>query len=298
MKKFILPIVFLGGWWLLCGCPQKPERTMVGVPQGEIISDATGISFSLPLKNQRIISLAPSITENIKILKSENYLVGRTDFCKMPVSISSVGTIIDPSVEKIITLKPDLVFATKEGNRPQSVEKLRELGVAVFVFGESNSWVDIKNNFLLCAKLLGKTAEAEIVIKTIENELSQIRTSPDVPVRVLVQLNVTPLISAGRNTFVDDIITYAQGYNIASESALPWPVLSIEEVFRRNPEIIIISDMGNITAQAKQMWLDEKFADISAVKNKKVYVMDSDLLCQPTPVHFITAVRNLREHLK
>lgn len=299
VKTFVLfaslGLVFLS----IIGCPQQKDRVAPAQKQDasiNVITDATGIFFTLPIMSQRIISLAPAITENIKILNAQNRIVGRTDFCKLDGNVASIGNLLEPSIEKMVGLKPDLVLATKDGNRPQIVEKLRSLSIAVFVFGETNSWKDIETNFRLSGKLLDKANEAEDILKPINNELTSVHNgySPG----VFVQLNVTPLMSAGRNTFINEIVMYAGGRNIASDSVLAWPTLNVEEIIQRNPDIIIISDMGQITEQAKQMWQQERFVDVSAVKNKRIYVMDSDSLCQPTPINFIKAVRQMREWLK
>jgi len=295
----LLGIVFLS----LIGCsPQKDQVTPVPVPSQKTdvvinsITDATGISFTLPVTSQRIISLAPAITENIKILNAQNRIVGRTDFCKLDGNVATIGNLLEPSIEKMVELNPDLVLATKDGNRPQIVERLRSLGIKVFVFGETNSWKDIECNFRICGKLLGKVNESEDILKSINNELPSVYNG--YTSRVFIQLNVTPLMTAGRNTFINEIINYANGRNIAADSILPWPTLSVEEIIQRNPDVIIISDMGQITEQAKQMWQEERFTGVSAVKNKRIYVIDADSLCQPTPINFIKAVRQMREYLK
>jgi iron complex transport system substrate-binding protein len=286
------------------GCPQKPTPEIAPkeieppIIQISNLIDGTGVVFRLPLQTHRIISLSPSITENIKILNAENKLVGRTDYCKGLSAIASVGTMLEPSLEKIVSLKPDLVLATKDGNRLQSVNKLRELGITVFVPGESNSWKDIENNFRLCGKLLDKANESEEILKHITAELTIPPPRTLFWPKVFIQLNVTPLITAGKNTFINDMINYANGINIASDSILPWPILNVEEIIQRNPDIIIISDMGQITEQAKKMWDEERFAGINAVKNQKIFLIESDLLCQPTPLNFINAVRKIREYLK
>ena len=285
----------------LIGCPQGNEKN-APVQKADlsvnVITDATGISFTLPITSGRIISLAPSITENIKILNVQNRVVGRTDFCNIDGNVVSIGNLLEPSIEKMVVLKPDLVLATKDGNRPQIVEKLRSLNIAVFVFGETNSWKDIETNFRLCGKLLDKVNETEEILNPIKTELLPVTPVASSLLKVFVQLNVTPLMTAGRNTFINEIINYSGGYNIASDSILPWPTLNVEEIIQRNPDVIIISDMGQITEQAKQMWQQERFVGVSAVKNKKIYVMDSDSLCQPTPINFIKAVRQMREYLK
>ncbi|MDI6732859.1 MAG: helical backbone metal receptor [Planctomycetota bacterium] len=288
----------------LIGCPQKEIKEKVKESRfsgTNSITDATDITFILPVKNQRVVSLAPSITENIKTIGGLDKLVGRTDFCKVGPNIGSVGTILEPSLEKIVALSPDLILATREANRPHTVIRLRELGISVFVFGESNSWKDIASNFRLCAKLLDKTTEAEEILKTIKLELETTTITPTSPAeikRVFIQLSIMPLMTAGRNTFINEMLKYAPANNIASDSILPWPTLNIEEVIQRNPDVIIISDMGQITAEAQKMWTEERFAGINAIKNNKIFLMESDLLCQPTPINFIKAVRKMRELMK
>jgi iron complex transport system substrate-binding protein len=281
------------------GCPQQKNKE--SIRKIDIISDATGEFFALPIMNYRIISLAPSITENIKILKAENQLVGRTDFCKVANNIISVGTILEPSIEKIVDLKPDLVLATREGNRLQTVERLRELQVPIFVFGESNSWDDVQRDFLLCGRLFDKEREAEKILESIKYELSRISTAQNTIAhlpRVFIQLNITPLMTAGNGTFINEIIKFSHGDNIAKDSKVPWPILNVEDIIKKNPEIIIISGMDTVTTMAKEMWLESRFADIDAVRDKKIYEIESDLLCQPTPINFIIAIRKIREYLK
>ncbi|MBI4711804.1 MAG: ABC transporter substrate-binding protein [Planctomycetes bacterium] len=104
-------------------------------------------------------------------------------------------------------------------------------------------------------------------------------------------------MTAGPNTFINDIIKYGYGRNIAADSKISWPTLSVEEIIRRNPNVIIISDMGGMTEQAKAMWQEERFAGIPAVKSKRIYVMESELLCQPTPTNFIKAVKQIWKYL-
>ncbi|MEW6026016.1 MAG: helical backbone metal receptor [Planctomycetota bacterium] len=304
-EQIFLGVAFLVLCVALIGCPQGNEQN-APAPKADlsinVITDATGIPLILPITAQWIIPLAPSITENLKILNARDRIVGRTDFCKVDGNVPSIGNLLEPSIEKIVELKPDLVLASKDGNRPQVVEKLRSLNLKVFVFGETNSWKDMENNFRLYGRLLGKSDEADKILKDIQSELSQIedmrKALSHYPKTVFLQLNVTPLMTAGRNTFINEIIIYAGGRNVAADSILPWPTLSIEEIIIRNPHIIIISDMGQITTQAVKMWQEERFANISAVKSKKIYIMNADLLCQPTPINFIKAVRQMREYLK
>ena len=119
----------------------------------------------------------------------------------------------------------------------------------MFVFGETNSWKDMESNFRLYGKLLDKVNEAEDILKPIKAELTTPEPCALFWPKVFIQLNVTPLMTAGRNTFINEMINCAGGRNIAADSILPWPTLSVEEIIQRNPDVIIISDMGQITAK-------------------------------------------------
>jgi len=301
----------------LWGCPSSNEHKGVRENAKEVnqnlVTDATGITFTMPANFSRLVSLVPYLTDDLKILDAESRLIGKTDYCKAKAEIASIGNMLDPSLEKIAVLKPDLVLASKEGNRPGVVEKLREMKIPVFVFGECTTWNNIKSDFFLLGRLIGKEKEAGEIISQIQAELDAIGAekstvqpgaekktgingSPILP-KVFVQLNIRPLMSAGRNTFINEIITMAQGHNIAAASILPWPTMNTEEIIRINPDVIIVSEMGQMTEDAKKIWSEEQYAGVEAVKNNRVFVMEADLLCQPTPRNFINAVKKLREYL-
>ena len=274
---------------LITNCPARKNASQnMGGP-----ADATGVVYSGKAPN-RIISLAPSLTENLKLIIPLDRLVGRTDYCNTPNQIPSVGNIMEPSIERIVALKPDTVLATKEGNQPAVINKLRELGIKVFVFGESDSWKTVQDNFRLMGKLLDEEAKAESILSDLNRQLSKARKNMIANSRkIFVQLNNNPLMTAGNNTFINDIIRYAGCRNIAEDAVNKWPVFNIEEVIRRNPDLIIISEMGQMTPTAKDMW--QNFPELEAVKSKRIYVMPAELMCQPTPANFVRAVVQIIE---
>lgn len=287
MSKYLLIVIVA----LLLG-PGCPNKGTTPPTDAESILDATGVSYG-STSAQRIISLAPDITANIRIMAAEDRLIGRTDYCNTSKEIPSVGNILEPSIEKIVALKPDIVLATKEGNQPATVAKLRQLGIKVFVFGESNSWQTVQDNFTLLGRLIGKEVPAKEMMANLSRELVKIKENMAAQVpEIFIQLNTTPLMTAGPDTFINEIIRYAGAKNIADGSATKWPVFSIEEIIRRDPDMIIISDMGEITKTAQETW--QKFPNLKAVKDNHIYVMKADLLCQPTPDNFVAAVTQIR----
>ncbi|MFA5795063.1 MAG: ABC transporter substrate-binding protein [Candidatus Brocadiia bacterium] len=286
MRKYFYALL-LG--LLITGCPARKDAT----PDTTGLADATRIVYSVRTPG-RIISLAPALTENLKLILPLDRLVGRTDYCNTPAQIPSVGNIMEPSIERILALNPDIILATKEANQPAVIHKLRELGLKVFVFGESDSWKMVQDNFLLMGKLLGEESKASAILSNLNQQLSKVREH--VPVgscKVFIQLNNNPLMTAGNNTFINDIIKHTGCRNIAEDAANKWPVFNIEEVIRRAPDLIIISEMGEMTATAKDMW--RNFPDIPAVKSGRIYVMPAELMCQPTPDNFVKAVSQIIE---
>ncbi|MFH1228688.1 MAG: helical backbone metal receptor [Planctomycetota bacterium] len=284
MRKYFYVLLLV---ILIAGCPARKDT--MSTTDG--LSDATGVVYS-GKATDRIISLAPVLTENLKLMVTLNRLVGRTDYCDTPSQIPSVGNIIEPSIERIVVLKPDIVLATKDGNQPAAINKLRELGIKVFVFGESDSWKTVQDNFLLMGKLLGEESKASVILSELNRQLNATQAKiTGNNHKVFVQLNNNPLMTAGNNTFINDIIRHAGCRNIAGDTANKWPVFNIEEVIRRNPDLIIISEMGQMTATAKEMW--QNFPGIPAVKSGRIYVMPAELMCQPTPANFVKAVQQI-----
>lgn len=294
--NYVVPWLLL----LVLSCsPQSPES----VNPANTLLDATGTAITLNATPERIISLAPSLTENVYLSGCGDKLVGVTVYCEYPEAAQTkgkIGTLLEPDIERIIALKPDLVLATKEGNKPEIVKSLRNLGIRVFVFSEINSCTDIKNGFRQLARLLDKTREAEVVLNNVEEKINQVRSrvSRLTPKRVFIQLSAQPLMTAGPDTFIDEIINLAGGLNIAHSAKMRYPIYSLEEIVRQNPEVIIITDMGDIALQAKKEWA--KLPELSAVKEDRIIILDKQAthyLCAPSPTGFAQAVERMAQYL-
>lgn len=281
---------------LLFGCEKEPSP-----PHQTTIIDATGLAVPISPIPLRIISCAPSITRCIYSLKEQDRLVGVTKYCKLPSGESKqvIGSVLTQDIEQIILLKPDLVLATKDINQPAVVDKLRKLGIRVFVLGQANSWRDIKDSFIQIATLLGQVKKAEEIIANCESRLSDlaIRHSQSTirpPPKVFFQAS-EQLHTAAKDTYIDEAISYAGGINIAHNALGRWPMLSVEEVIQQDPDLIVITTMGDIEKQAEAAW--QKFPSLKAVKHHKIAIIDADICCQPTPQNFIRLVEIISEKL-
>jgi len=255
------------------------------------------ISFSLELfSQQRIVSLAPSITESLFELGVGDKIVGVTSYCQYPPTSKKktvIGDLASVNIELIYSLKPDMIIALSDLNRPQYVTKLKSLGLKVIEFTEGNSYQELKNNFLNLAKLVGKETIAKEKIKNFDSEVQAIynKCKGLKKKSVFFEFGDQPLVTLGTNTFANDYLKFTSSYNIFSEMTTKYPKINREDVIKRDPDIILIITMGLATEREVNYW--KQFKNMKAVKNNCIYVVDSDIVCRPTPMSFIKSLKEI-----
>ncbi|NWF51756.1 MAG: ABC transporter substrate-binding protein [Nitrospirae bacterium] len=242
---------------------------------------------------QRIISLSPAITEELYLLGAGERIVANTVYCKRPPEAEKkekIGSAREIDIEGIIALRPDLVIATSLTS-PKSVEKLKGLGINVVVFHTARNFSGLCNQFLELAKLIGKEKEAQKILKSSYRDVEAIRKSVAglSKTRVIVQIGARPLWVATKDSFINDFIEFAGGINLGPFGK--GGLYSREEVLKRNPDVIIITTMGIVGKEEKKIW--QKYKTISAVRNNRIYIVDSDKLCSPTPVSFVETLEEM-----
>jgi iron complex transport system substrate-binding protein len=263
----------------------------------ESFVDATGYELEIETPPNRIISLVPSITEELFSLNVQQNIIGVTVFCDHPKEATEkekVGTFLEPNVEKILSLKPDIIFATKEGHNKDVIDRLKSFGVVVFVFDECKDFNDISSQYKLLAKIVGKEEESEETLKHLRNRINSIVSELESvnKKRIFWEVGASPLVSVGGETFVNNIIVLAGGINIAGASNIRYPRYSREDVIRQNPDVIILVTMGDVTAEELKNWQSYKY--IEAVKQGKIYIVDGHKFCSPTPHMFTEALEELK----
>jgi len=249
------------------------------------------VGYANQVYPKRIISLGPSLTKELYLLGVEDRLIGCTIYApECAKDKEKIGTVIDINLERIIKLKPDLVLATSLVN-PKQVEKLRKLKIKVVVFHQARSFQELCDQFLELAKFVGKEDKASQIIKEVKEKVKSIRekTKDLKRVKVFIQVGAKPLFTAGKNSFVNDFIEFAGGINIAKDTE--FGIYSREKVLEKNPDVIIIVTMGIRGAKEKEIW--QRYKNINAVKNKRIYIIDSYKICSPTPVSFIETLKEL-----
>ncbi len=229
----------------------------------------------------RIISLAPNITEILFALGLGKSIVGVTNFCDYPEEARNkprVGGMTNPSLEAVVSLHPDIVVMTTDGNQKEFEEKLRSLKIKTYVF-KARRISELPQGIRDLGQALGAQQKANTLAHDIETSMNVFKTrgnkSEGDDKKVLFIIWPEPLIVAGPGTAIDDIITLLQGSNSASQSPVAYPKYSIEEIIRQKPDYIFIGK-GHENVKEIAEGLLRKVAMVPAVKNGSVcYVSDT-----------------------
>ncbi|MGA9110057.1 MAG: cobalamin-binding protein [Smithella sp.] len=259
----------------------------VDISYARTVTDEIGRSVYIIPRPQRIVSLAPGITETLYALSLDDKIAGVTTFCDWPASARKkpkIGGFTNPSIEKIVSLKPDLIIATADGNRKDTVQQLERLGLPVYVISPSN--IDgFLRSILNIGKITNREKNAEKLVEKFQKRLNNVTTQirhKNKP-RVFFQLGLEPVFTVGRGTLINEIIERAGGINVAGLDIAHYPVYSAEGIMGASPEIIIFAPMVNDKnfAAVKIFW--QKFGELPAVKNNKIYPIDADLINRASP---------------
>ena len=247
----------------------------------------TGREVVLNGPPKRIVSLAPSLTEIIYTLGAQEVLVGVTTFCDYPpeaVKKHKVGGMVNPSLEGIVTLRPDLVLATTEGNRDETIHQLAALGIPTYVVSPK-SFTGVLESITRIGLLAGREETARRVVANLSARRDRVaeatRDQPRPSVLYLVWAE--PVIVPGRDTLITDLIRMAGGASISGEERVPWPRLSLEQVVAKAPEVIITATHNVVHVDdALRRWREQKIL-LPAFKAGRVYSIDGDLVHRPGP---------------
>ncbi len=247
----------------------------------ETFEDVRGARITLPRAPRRIVSLVPSATELIFALGGEARLVGVTDFCDWPPAARrrpSVGGMVNPSLEAIVSLGPDLVVVTDEGNRVETFEQLRQLGIPVFQVA-AHSVAQMLDVAARLAELTGRRAAVEPLARRLRQRIDHVvhAVAGRARRRVLYVLWPEPLIVPGRGAIVTELIRLAGGDSVTADESLDYPRFSMEAAVTRKPEVIVLArhDSGSGPI-ARDRW--DRLASLPAVKAGRIQAVDGSLL--------------------
>ena len=254
----------------------------------------------VPQPVRRIVSLAPSLTETIYTLGLQDRLVGDTDYCDYPPDAekkAKVGGTINPSLERIVALHPDLVLVTKSLNRLETVRALAELGISSYAT-DPHTVDEIITSSEKLAGVLGVPEAGAAIASDMQHRLADLqRRIGALPTkRVLFVVWTQPLISVGKDTFIADALHRAGAISIMN-SEQSWPQVSLEEVARLQPEFLVFaaSHAETTPPTVEVLATFPGWRILDAVSNRR-YAVISDAVNRPAP-RIVTAIEDLARQL-
>jgi len=243
------------------------------------------VVFTFPPK--RIVSLAPNVTEILFSLGLDTEIVGVSALSNFPEGAKrkvKVGSYVSPDFEKIVSLKPDLIVATGVGNTRDVVDRLDKLGFPTYVIFPKN--VDeILRSIHHLGQVVDREREAAVIVQGMKKRRDRVveRVKDLHRPKVFLQVGEAPVVTVGKGSFADDLIRLAGGENIAGNQKEMYPRWGMEEVLQRAPEIILISAMNPKADYQKVLQGWSRWKSIPAVKQGRIYTIDSDVIDRPSP---------------
>jgi iron complex transport system substrate-binding protein len=250
------------------------------------VTDDVGTVVHLRAPATRIVSLIPSATETLIAIGAADAIVGRTryDTATAIAHAPSVGGGVDPSVEAIVALKPDLVVAWASDGRGGLRERLAAAGIETFVMRTEDT-TDIFRNIGDLGRLTGRASAAGSVASSMRAALDSVRASVagrPAPSVVYVVFPDPPM-TAGPNTFIGQLLALAGGRSIFPTTDANWPTVPMEEIVKRDPDIVIVP-VADLRDDALERF--RKLAgwrSLCAVREGRVVSVSGDLLSRPSP---------------
>ena len=266
------------------GALPRPTTAISGATRAVV--DETGRQVEVPEHPQRIVSLAPSITETLYALGQQDKMVADTDYCDYPTAATQkphIGAVLDPSIERIVALKPDLVIGSAEANRRETADQLAHLGIPLYGLSDK-SVDDVLKSIRDLGALLDCESQANALASTLENRVQTVehRVTETARPRVLFVTWYQPLITIGAHNFVADVIRRAGGQSISDDLPGEWPRLSLEAVLARHPDVILLPQSQTYTPSLDDLKRLPGWRDLAAVKSGRVYFI-SDTVVRPCP---------------
>jgi iron complex transport system substrate-binding protein len=299
INRFDFIIISLLLSMLLAACastappPAAPSSTAALPPETEFpltTTDDLGREITIEQMPRRIVSLLPSNTEILFAVGAGDRVVGVTSYCNYPPEAAGreqVGGITNKSlsVEAIVALEPDLVLAA--GAQDEIIKAMEQAGLTVIVLKPA-TLADIYTNIQLVGQITGHADRAAAVVADMRRRAEAVSKKvaaipADERLTVFYEVWDEPLMTAGPNTFIGQMIEMAGGKNIFAEVDEDWPQVSPEVIVARNPAVILGPQSHGDALMAEQIAARPGWANLAAVQNGRIYLLDGDMISRPGP---------------
>lgn len=254
-----------------------------------VVLDDDGNQHTFDKPVTRIVSLMPHATELLFEVGAGNTIVGAVQYSDYPEAakaIPRVGGYSALNIEAIIALQPELLIAWPEGNRNRELDRLKALGMKVFV-SDPRKYSDIANALIAYGKITGNNEQAVKAQQAFDKKLNDLKNRYSLEknkdleeISVFYQVWNSPLMTQNGNTFISRAIEVCGGKNIFADLPMTNPQVSIESILVKDPQVIVASGMG----ESRPEWLDDwrQYKTLQAVKNNHLYHVSPDVFQRPT----------------
>ncbi|HEX7642602.1 MAG TPA: cobalamin-binding protein [Burkholderiaceae bacterium] len=247
--------------------------------------DDAGNTVTLARPAERVVALAPHLTEMMFAIGAGGRLVGRVSHSDYPAeaqAIPLVGDNLHLDMERIIALKPDLLVVWLHGSAGPQLEALRKLGIPLF-YSEPHSLEQIEDTLVRLGKLAGTESRASQVADGMREDLKKLsaRYAGRPVVRVFYQVWDKPLYTLNGKHFVSDVLSLCSGENIFADLVVTAPVVNVEAVLQENPEAVIGGDVRGRNENGLNLW--RRYPTLLATRRDNLFAHDPDVLVRPGP---------------
>ncbi len=262
-------------------CRTQPTAVPQIVAPLREMTDDLGRTVKMPATVERAVSLAPNLTEIAFAVEAGDKLIGRTSYDDYPAAaqkIPTVGDTLNPNIENIIALKPQVVLVSTASQIETFTKQLEAQNIAIFVTNP-NGLDDIYKSIYQIGKIFGKDAKAGEVVDILKRRVADVeaRTATADDVKIFVQISKEPLFTVGKESFINDVINRAGAVSVTANVPTAYPKLSKETALALNPDAVILSDSPDNREP------NEVFANSPAVKNNKIFRVNAELISRPSP---------------
>ena len=276
-------------------CTSKTQTTPEG-PVTRQLTDDAGRLVALPARVGRVISLAPNLTEIVFAVGAGDRLVGRTSYCDYPPeakAVAEIGDTLHPSLERIISLKPQVVLISTSSQLEVFTQQLQSQNIAVFVT-DPRDLEGVFRSIEQVGEMLGQKEQATRLVQQLRDRANAVEQSLKgrTPVRVFYQVSAEPLYTAGHDAFVTDLLRRAGAASVTADVPGAWPKYSNESALAAKPEAIILPTGGSMGTGNSTV--TEALKQSPAVLAGRVYKINDDHLARPGP----RAIEGLEEMAK
>jgi iron complex transport system substrate-binding protein len=250
------------------------------------VKDDRGVTVRLGAPPRRVVSLAPSLTEVVFLLGRQEILAGVTRYCNFPpaaASLPKVGGVSDPDVERIVSLSPDLVLCTTDGNPREKVRALEELGIPCFAVSPQDLdavFASIRRLGILLGAGGRGGEEAAALRRRADRARAAAGGDGRGTPRVLFAVSTSPIIAAGAGTFMDELVRLSGGTNVAAGLSGRYPRLSVEDLVALRPDVVFVAGMAGVEKFPEDV---TRWKEVPAFRDGAVVTLDGDIVTRPGP---------------